>query len=77
MNSITKNYAILFLVLMVTGLICILKSYDIGRYFVLYYSDGWSMQQEILGAAAWIAFGGVVSLLSGYGLIKIILKYIG
>lgn len=76
MNSITRNYAVLFLVLLVLGIICILKSYTIGISFLMLSLDGWDMYQMIFTVVGWVVFGGVLSLLSGYGLIKIILKYI-
>ncbi|MDF3002162.1 MAG: hypothetical protein K0Q48_2281 [Bacillota bacterium] len=76
MNSITKNYAILLLVLLILGLFCILKSYAIGMFFLTNSPDGWDIYQVNYNVAGWIVFGGVISLLSGYGLIKIMLKYI-
>lgn len=74
MNTIARNYAVFFLVPFLLGLICILRSYEIGRYFLPI--DGWNPSREIFNGAVWIAIGGVISLLSGYGLIRIILKYV-
>lgn len=76
MNSITKNYGILLLAIFVLGSLCILKSYAIGMFFLMILSDGWDIYQVNYTVAGWIVFGGVISLLSGYGLIKIMLKYI-
>ncbi|MBN7773235.1 hypothetical protein [Clostridium aminobutyricum] len=77
MNDITKSCTGFFILLLVLGSVCILKGYDIGMYFLMNSENGWDINRQILSGAAWITFGGVLSLLSGYGLIKIILKYIG
>lgn len=63
MDSVKRNFAILFLILFALGAICILKSHDLAQHTIEF------SEQSL------IVFGGIVSLLSGYGLVKMMLKY--
>lgn len=75
MDSVKRNFAILFLILFILGSICIFKGYDIGNYSMDILGWGMYTSEAIFIRMSWIVFGGVVSLLSGYGLIKMMLKY--
>lgn len=69
-NELRRNYIILFAILFCLGLIIILKSYSIGNSllsdFVIY--------QAMLAYISWIVVGSIISIISGFALVKILLK---
>ena len=69
-KELRRNYIILFAILFSLGLIIILQSYNIGQSFI---SD-FVIYQAMLAYISWIVIGSIISLISGFALVKILLK---
>lgn len=69
-NELRRNYIILFAILFCLGLIIILQSYNIGQSIL----SNFVMYQETLSYISWMVVGSIISLISGFALVKILLK---
>lgn len=73
-KELRRNYIILFAILLCLGLIIVLQSYNIGRSFLLGFLSGFDIDQAMFAYISWIVVGSIISLISGFALVKIILK---
>ena len=75
MDTVKRNFAILFVILFVVGTVCIFRGQDLGIFVTRNIMTGLTISSELGRGAAWIVFGGILSFLSGYGLVRMALKY--
>ena len=75
-NELIRNYIVLFAILLCLGLIIVLQSYNIGENVLIFSGFGFTTNQAIITYISWIVVGSIISLISGFALVKIILKYI-
>jgi hypothetical protein len=72
-KELRRNYLVLFAILLCLGLIIVLQSYNIGQN-ILILIGGFNIDQAIITYISWIVVGSIISLISGFALVKIILK---
>ncbi|MEL7656752.1 MAG: hypothetical protein AAGU75_12685 [Bacillota bacterium] len=73
-KELRRNYKILFAILLCLGLIIVLQSYNIGQSILLSYLNGFDIYQEMLTDISWIVVGSIISLISGFAFVTILLK---
>lgn len=71
-KELRRNYIILFAILLCLGLIIVLQSYNIGQNISIL--SGFEIYHPMLTYISWIVVGSIISLISGFALVKIILK---
>lgn len=69
-EELKRNYLILFAILFGFGIIVILQSYNINLSLLIDIDQ----YQIVLGCISWIAAGSILSLISGYAIVKLLLK---
>ena len=73
-KELKRNYIILFAVLFCLGLIIILQNYNIGQSVLFGFLNGFDTYQEMFTYISWIVVGSIISLISGFALVKLLLK---
>jgi len=73
-KELRRNYITLFAILFCLGLIIVLQSYNIGQSVLFGFFNSFDIYQATFTYISWIVVGSIISLISGFALVKILLK---
>jgi len=75
-QELKGNYLILFAILFIIGIIVVLRSYSINLSIWMRYIGQFDQNRVLLGCISWIVAGSILSLISGFAIVKLLLKNI-
>ena len=73
-KELKRNYLILFAIIFIAGIFIILQSYSINMGVILGTLRDFNQNTILLGCISWIVVGSILSLLSGFAIVNLLLK---
>jgi hypothetical protein len=73
-QELKRNYLILFAILFIIGITVVLRSYSINLSILISYIGQFDQNRVVLGCISWIVTGSILSLISGFAIVKLLLK---
>ena len=73
-KELKRNYLILFAIIFIAGILIILRSYSINMGVILGTLSDLDQNTILLGCISWIVVGSILSLLSGFAIVNLLLK---
>jgi hypothetical protein len=73
-KELKRNYLIIFTIIFIAGIFIILQSYSINMGVILGTLSDLDQNTILLGCISWIVVGSILSLLSGFAIVNLLLK---